>query len=113
MRLISAKICNYRSIRNTGEFEVERQKTILVGPNEAGKTDILQALQQLNAPKEIEEFDPLRDYPRSEYNNDITLGTINPDTFTVVEGRFKPDPSDIDGLPSGFEDSTYVVGRTL
>ena len=44
---------------------MEPGKTILVGPNEAGKTVLLQALQQLNPPKGIRGFDVLRDYPRS------------------------------------------------
>jgi predicted ATP-dependent endonuclease of OLD family len=37
MKLKTAHIQNYRSIRDTGEFDVEVAKTILVGPNEAGK----------------------------------------------------------------------------
>lgn len=64
MRLSKVRVQNYRSIIDTGEFEVERLKTILVGPNEAGKTAILQAIQQINAPTGVKGFNPLRDYPR-------------------------------------------------
>ena len=35
MKLVKARVQNYRSIRDTGEFEVETDKSILVGPNEA------------------------------------------------------------------------------
>ena len=38
MKLIKARIQNFRSIKDTGEFNIEELKTILVGPNEAGKT---------------------------------------------------------------------------
>ena len=65
MRLRKARVQNYRSIRDTGWFDVEKDKTILVGPNEAGKTVVLQALQQINPPDGIAKFDPLRDYPPS------------------------------------------------
>jgi predicted ATPase len=112
MKLSKARICKYRSIRDTGEFEIENGKTILVGPNEAGKTVILQALQQLNAPKDIGGFDALRDYPRSEYD-DIKRGVVDPAKVTVVEGHFKPEEGDIAGLPEGYEDCTYVLGRNL
>ncbi|MCY3950082.1 MAG: AAA family ATPase [Acidimicrobiaceae bacterium] len=47
MRLKKARIQNYRSIRDTGWFDVDEAKTILVGPNEAGKTAILEALQRI------------------------------------------------------------------
>ena len=57
MRLKSARIQNYRSIKDTGLFQVENLKTIFVGPNESGKTVILQALQQLNQPSDVAEFD--------------------------------------------------------
>lgn len=113
MRLSKAHICKYRSIRDTGEFEIEREKTIFVGPNEAGKTAILQALQRLNAPKGIEGFEPLRDYPRSEYNRDIGRGAVDPATVTVVEGHFTLEPGDLKGLPEGYADCTYVYGRRL
>jgi predicted ATPase len=102
----------YRSIRDTGEFEVENGKTILVGPNEAGKTVILQALQQLNKPKDIGGFEALRDYPRSEYD-DIKRGVVDPAKVTVVEGHFAPEQSELEGLPNGYEGCTYVLGRRL
>jgi len=113
MRLSKAHIRKHRSIRDTGEFAVETGKTILVGPNEAGKTVILQALQQLNAPAGIKGFEPLRDYPRSDYNQDIGRGAVPPATVTVVEGHFALESGDLEGLPDGYEDCTYVYGRKL
>lgn len=112
MRLSKARIRMYRSIRDTGEFEIEDGKTILVGPNEAGKTVILQALQQLNKPEELGGFEALRDYPRSEYD-DIKRGVVDPAKVTVVEGHFKPDVVDLEVLPKGYEGCTYVLGRNL
>ena len=61
MRLKTARVQNYRSVRDTGEFDVDWDKTILVGINEAGKSAVLQALQHINPPKEISKLDPLRD----------------------------------------------------
>jgi len=113
MRLTKVRIRMYRSIRDTGEFEVENGKTILVGPNEAGKTVILQALQRLHPPPGIEGFDPLRDYPRSEYSKDIGRGSVDPSQVTVVEGLFELEPVDLEGLPEGYKDCTYVYGRKL
>ena len=83
MRLKTARVTKYRSIRDTGLFEIEELKTIMVGPNEAGKTALLQALQQINPPKGVRQFDALRDYPRSEYN-DITTKKVDPKDVTVV-----------------------------
>jgi predicted ATP-dependent endonuclease of OLD family len=109
MRLKKARVTKYRSIRDTGWFDVENRKTILVGPNEAGKTVLLQALQQLNAPKDVPGFDVLRDYPRSEYN-DITTGRVIPKKVTVVEAHFELEDADKDAIPENFRKSTYVRG---
>ena len=112
MRLSKARVQSYRSIRDTGWFDVEEAKTILVGPNEAGKTVLLQALQQINAPEGIAGFDPLRDYPRSEYN-DITTGKVKPADVTVVEVQFTLEPDDKAAIPEEFKNCVYRYGRKL
>jgi hypothetical protein len=112
MRLISARIEKYRAIRDTQWFDIEDAKTILVGPNEAGKTIVLQALQQINPAEGVQQFDALRDYPRSEYH-DITTGKVKPEDVTVVTARFRLDEADLAELPVGYEDATYVFGRNL
>ena len=113
MRLIKARVQGYRSIIDSGYFEVENGKTIMVGPNEAGKTALLQALQKLNPPEGIELFNPLRDYPRSKYDEDIEKGNINPKEFTVVEGFFSLDGDEKEILPDAYKNITYVYGRHL
>ena len=113
MRLTKARVQGYRSITDSGWFDVENGKTILVGPNEAGKTAILQALQKLNPPKGIELFNPLRDYPRAKYDEDIEKGGIDPTKFTVVEGHFSLDDNDIAEFPETYRNITYVYGRRL
>jgi predicted ATP-dependent endonuclease of OLD family len=112
MRLIKARVQNYRSIKDTGEFEIEKLKTILVGPNEAGKTVLLKALQQLNTPDDIEGFDIIRDYPRSLYN-DITTGRIKPDDVEIVRGHFELEEDDRKLIPAEFKDCQYVIYRYL
>lgn len=112
MKLYKARVQNYRSIIDTGEFEIEELKTIMVGPNEAGKTVILKALQQLNKPKEIAGFEALRDYPRSLYN-DISTGKVLPKNITVVTGHFKLEEADKALLPSEFKNCTYKLYKNL
>lgn len=113
MRLTKARVQGYRSVIDSGWFDVESGKTILVGPNEAGKTAILQALQKLNPPEGIELFNPLRDYPRAKYDEDIEKGGVDPAAFTVVEGHFSLEGSDADELPEPYRNITYVYGRRL
>lgn len=112
MRLIRARVQNYRSVIDTGEFDVEELKTILVGPNEAGKTVVLQALQQLKPPKEVKGFQPLRDYPRSKYN-DITTGKVKPEDVRVVTGLFELEDEDRTEIPTAFHRCQYQLYRNL
>lgn len=112
MKLVKARVQNYRSIIDSGEFEIEKLKTILVGPNEAGKTVLLKALQQLSKPDDVPGFEALRDYPRSLYN-DITTKVVDPSKVTVVTGYFELDDSDKALLPEEFKNCTYKVWRNL
>lgn len=87
MRLLKARITNYRSIKDSGWVEFETDKTIMVGPNEAGKSAFLRALQQINAPEEVKKIDALRDYPRKDYN-DITSKRVDPAETDVAVAHF-------------------------
>jgi predicted ATP-dependent endonuclease of OLD family len=114
MRLIKARVQNYRSIIDTGEFEIEKLKTILVGPNEAGKTAILQALQQLNPPKDVPEFKALRDYPRGNYAK-ITRKEIDPKNVEVIRGTFSLEEAELAYVPERLRDNKleYVYFKKL
>jgi energy-coupling factor transporter ATP-binding protein EcfA2 len=113
VRLTSARVQNYRSVRDTGWFDIESAKTIVVGPNEAGKTAVLQALQQIHPPDGTNGFDPLRDYPRSSYNADLQSGRKDPKKVPVASAKFRLEADDLAALGSGFEDAVYVYTRYL
>lgn len=112
MKLTKARIQNYRSIIDTGEFDIEELKTIMVGPNEAGKTVILKALQQLNKPSDVAGFDVLRDYPRSLYN-DISTKKVLPKDVTVVTGYYSLEESDKELIPDEFKDCIYKSYKNI
>lgn len=112
MRLVKARVQNYRSIIDTGEFEIEDLKTIMVGPNEAGKTALLKALQQLNQPKEVAGFEVLRDYPRAKYY-EITTKMVKPEEVVVVSGWFKLEDKDKALIPAEFHECLYKVSKKI
>jgi hypothetical protein len=113
MKLKTAHIQNYRSVRDTGVFDVETAKTILVGPNEAGKTAVLQALQQIKPPKGVKPFDALRDYPRAKYN-EITRGQVNPEKAPVATVVFTLEEDDLAALPTSMQGITgYTFTRYI
>ncbi|MEU5045941.1 ATP-dependent nuclease [Streptomyces griseorubiginosus] len=62
MQLIRARITDYRSVEDSEIFDVEKDVTCLVGKNESGKTNLLQALFRLN-PVETAGFDEVVDFP--------------------------------------------------
>ena len=113
MRLTQGRVQNYRCVRDTGWFDVEQAKTILVGPNEAGKTAVFEALQRINSPDAVRGFDPLRDYPRKLYNADIQSGRLDPNSIPVASARFDLEADDLAELPDGFGATGYICTRYL
>lgn len=88
MKLQRARVQNYWSIHDTGWFDIEDDKTVIVGPNEAGKTAVLRALQTVNMPPgRGVELNPLRDYPRSRYR-EIDDGTVQLSDVVVATAQF-------------------------
>ena len=65
MKLIKARVQNYRYIEDSGEFDIG-DMTCLVGKNEAGKTALLNALRGVNPSLNQQSFkyDETTDYPR-------------------------------------------------
>lgn len=112
MKLKKARITNYRSVKDSGWIDFEPNKTILVGPNEAGKSALLKALQQINAPADISGFDALRDYPRGSYN-DITTKRAKPEEINVAVAHFELEDDDKKAIDKEFQSATYVFGRHL
>lgn len=99
MRIKSARVTNYRSVIDSGKFDVEKGKTILVGVNEAGKTALLRALQAINAPDDTAPLDYLFDYPRSRLN-DIQRGRVKPEDIKVAMATFSLEADDIAAIAS-------------
>lgn len=93
MRLKSVRVRDYRSVNDSGEFEVEHDKTILVGINEAGKTCLLTAVEQLNAPAARPKFKALTDYPRARYT-EVQRGDRAAKDVSVVVASFALDADD-------------------
>ncbi|MDA7968735.1 MAG: ATP-binding protein [Gammaproteobacteria bacterium] len=69
MKLKSVKITNYRTIEDSGEFDIGDDITCLVGKNEAGKTAALNAIRGIKPYKGRGRYDKLRDYPRRHYSS--------------------------------------------
>lgn len=104
MKLKKIHITNFRSVEDSGEFEVDHIAS-LVGKNEAGKTAVLQAIAGLNPhPATPVTFEKERDYPkrylarydeRHPDNDAVVITTTwdlaDKDILDPVEAEFGPD----------------------
>jgi predicted ATP-dependent endonuclease of OLD family len=108
MKLKSVRITDFRSIRNTGEFEVGNI-TCLVGKNEAGKTAVLQALHRLNPLQGTGTFSVTDDYPRadvSQYEQEVKAGTRTP--ATVVSATFELEKAEQDLITTEYGEGVLL-----
>lgn len=103
MKLKKVAIKEFRSIRNSGEFEVG-DVTCLVGKNESGKTALLKALYKLNpVVPEHGSFDITDEYPRSdveEYRSSVE--DDNEDHAIVVNATYELDDEENKGLEAKY-----------
>ena len=112
MRLKRVQVRDYRSVNDSGEFEVEHDKTILVGINEAGKTCLLTAIEQINAPKSRPVFRALTDYPRARYT-EVQRGERDESDVEVVVATFVLDDDDRGAITAVAPDFGDIDGYTF
>lgn len=87
MRLSEFKITNYRNIQDSGWIEVS-DITAFVGQNEAGKSNLFEALYRLNPFVQKEAYNVDEDWPVDDWGNK------NPSAL-VCEARFHLSTADI------------------
>lgn len=114
MRIEAARVENYRCIRDSGTFEIEADKTILVGINEAGKTAILRGIQQASPSADATKIDWLYDAPAALVD-DIRRGNIKQADLRVATVTMRPEVEDLAGLslPEGAENIRLVLTSHL
>ena len=110
MRVESATVSNFRCVIDSGRFQVEPDKTILVGINEAGKTALLKALQHASPTDDTAAIDWLFDAPASMVD-DIRRKNLDPAALAVARVVMRPEEKDLAGLslPDGSDDIRFVM----
>ncbi|ARO87853.1 ATP-dependent endonuclease [Nitrosospira lacus] len=112
MKLVRARIQNFRSIDDSDEFALDEHITCFVGKNESGKTTLLTALHRLNPIFDDTRFDRQKDYPRrhlSDYEErhegkDATVIT----TWWTIDPAEKQAITDAFGVGSLVSDEVMV-----
>ena len=82
--LKSVRVKNYKSIADSGNVNLNGGLTTLVGGNEAGKTNFLEALTFLGSPEEIPE-DDLCDYNRDEWVTQNSSDILILEVVTTIQ----------------------------
>ena len=115
MRLVSARVTNYKSIADSGEFTLTPGITCLVGKNESGKTAVLEALYRLKPlpSGHPTTFEGLRDYPRRYHSRD----RADIPNKVIVRAEFAVDQADADAVNTSLsanavEPGTVTVTRS-
>lgn len=83
MRLLSYRVQNFRSVRDSGWIDVDLVAA-LIGENESGKSNLLLPLWKLNPVREGT-LQPTSDHPKALFNEI----RANPGQFTFVSALFE------------------------
>ena len=86
MQIESVRVQNFRCIRDSGDIQLTRNLTILIGENESGKTALLDALVCFNLGQEFPTSDLSTMSPTREA---VLSGMINKDTIDMVTVTIK------------------------
>lgn len=108
MRLESFRVCNYRSINDSGEIMVSRI-TALLGRNESGKSNLLRALHNLNPIAGFKALKPIKDFPRHKRLEECTDNTPVLSTTWILEDDDKAALLEV--IPRATDVSKVVIGR--
>src|SRR3989304_9736093 len=84
MKLYKVTISGFLSVKDSEQLLIDEKSTILIGANDHGKTNILEAIRCLND-----------DRPITEDDRNWDLAT---DAQPRIEWYFKPNQSDLDEL---------------
>jgi energy-coupling factor transporter ATP-binding protein EcfA2 len=71
MELKTFRVMNFRSVNDSGPIEVG-ERTVLVGRNESGKTNLLLALASLKPPDGMPELTFVKDFPRDRMRDEFS-----------------------------------------
>lgn len=104
MKLREFRVCEFRSIWDSGPVKVDDQMTCLVGKNEAGKTALLTALYRTNPIiPEAAAFDETYDYPKREVEDyRFAVENEDRDKAVVVECLYELEDDDSEAVISVF-----------
>lgn len=113
MRLARARITNFRSIEDSGWVDLD-EVACLVGKNESGKTNFLQALARINPPDGVSDaFDLTDDFPRRRLS-DIEAELKDEDASwpKAIEVEYRLSEAEVDALNARFGEGTVKFGDT-
>ena len=109
MRLTSVRVCEFKSVLDSGEFETG-DITCLVGKNEAGKTAVLEALYRLNPVISGHgNFNVTHDYPRTDvedYEHLVQTGERKP--ATVITACYELSDDEVTAVQEQFGTGVFV-----
>ncbi|ULT72338.1 AAA family ATPase [Pseudomonas sp. BC42] len=103
MKLVSATVGPFRSINSSQVVEIDRDVTVLVGMNEAGKTVFLKALHKAQDALGLEKFNPTDDYPRKDYTSYMKRHQEAPETAVAL--IYQLDDKEVDEINARFNTS--------
>lgn len=68
MKLVKAHITKYKSINDSTPVEIDKNVTVLVGVNEAGKSAFLESLYKAESVLDDDKYNEVFDYPRKDWS---------------------------------------------